>query len=249
MNILITGASSGIGRDMARILHKTGHRLFLVARREDLLKNLKKELDGKPEVIVLDLSSTENCFELYEKLKDKNIDVLINNAGFGVFGEFDKTPLDRELEMIDVNIRALHILTKLFLPDFEKKNFGYILNIASSAAFLPGPLLSSYYASKAYVLRLTQAIFEELRRKKSKVYIGALCPGPVDTEFNRTAGVSFNLKSLTSKAVAEYAIKKMFKRKPVIIPGFVMKMGTFFQRFAPTKLLLKISYNIQRSKG
>ncbi len=249
MNILITGASSGIGRDMARILHKMGHNLFLVARREDLLNDLKSELDGKPEIIILDLSNAENCFKLYENLKNKNIDILINNAGFGVFGEFNKTSLDRELEMIDLNINALHILTKKFLNDFEKKNSGYILNVASSAAFLPGPLLSSYYASKAYVLRLTTAIYEELRRNKRNVYIGALCPGPVDTEFNKVAGVKFNLKSLTSRDVAEYAIKKMFKKKLIIIPGFIMRMGTFFQRFVPTKILLKISYNIQKSKG
>ena len=147
MNVLITGASSGIGRDMARIFHKMGHQLFLVARRENLLEDLKSELDGKPEIISLDLSSEKNCFELYERLKDKNIDILINNAGFGVFGEFDKSPLSRELKLIDVNIRALHILTKKFLSDFEEKNSGYILNVASSAAFLSGPLLSSYYGS------------------------------------------------------------------------------------------------------
>lgn len=249
MNVLITGASSGIGRDMARIFHKMGHQLFLVARRENLLEDLKSELDGKPEIISLDLSSEKNCFELYERLKDKNIDILINNAGFGVFGEFDKSPLSRELKLIDVNIRALHILTKKFLSDFEEKNSGYILNVASSAAFLSGPLLSSYYGSKAYVLRLTTAIYEELRQKKSNVYVGVLCPGPVDTEFNQTAGVRFNLKSLKSKDVAEYAIKKMFNKKLIIVPGFSIKMGIFFQRFVPTKLLLKISYNIQRSKG
>lgn len=249
MNVLITGASSGIGRDMARIFHKMGHQLFLVARRENLLEDLKSELDGKPEIISLDLSSEKNCFELYERLKDKNIDILINNAGFGVFGEFDKSSLSRELKLIDVNIRALHILTKKFLSDFEEKNSGYILNVASSAAFLSGPLLSSYYGSKAYVLRLTTAIYEELRQKKSNVYVGVLCPGPVDTEFNQTAGVRFNLKSLKSKDVAEYAIKKMFNKKLIIVPGFSIKMGIFFQRFVPTKLLLKISYNIQRSKG
>ena len=249
MNVLITGASSGIGRDMARVLHKMGHNLFLVARREKLLEELKAELDGKPEIISLDLSLKENCFDLYERLKDKNIDILINNAGFGVFGEFDKSPLSRELKLIDLNIHALHILTKLFLSDFKEKNSGYILNVASSAAFLPGPLLSSYYASKAYVLRLTTAIYEELRRKKSNVYVGCLCPGPVDTEFNQTAGVKFNLKSLKSKDVAEYAIKKMFKKKLIIIPGFKIKMGVFFQKFVSTKQLLKISYNIQHLKG
>lgn len=249
MNILITGASSGIGRDMARIFHQMGHKLYLVARREALLDELKARLDGKPEIIALDLSKEENCLSLYENLKDKGIDVLINNAGFGAFGEFTDVPLNRELEMLDVNIRALHILTKKFLADFKKRDFGYILNVSSSASFLPGPLMSVYYATKAYVQRLTLALYEELRRSKSRVYVGTLCPGPVDTEFNKTANVSFNLKSLKSEDVARYAIKKMFKKRLVIIPGFVVRMGVFFQRFVPTKLLLKISYNIQRNKG
>ena len=126
--------------------------------------------------------------------------------------------------------------------------WGYF-SASSSAAFLPGPLLSSYYASKAYVQRLTLAIFEELRKKKSKVLISALCPGPVDTEFNKTAGVSFNLKSLSAESVAKYALSKMFKGRLVIIPGVIIRLGVFFQRFLPTKLLLKISYNIQKSKG
>ena len=249
MNILITGASSGIGKDMARIFHKMGHSLYLVARREDLLNKLKCELDEAPEIIALDLSRDENCCMLYEKLKNKNIDVLINNAGFGAFGEFADVPLDRELEMVDLNIRAVHILTKKFLADFKARDFGYILNVASSAAFLPGPLMSVYYSTKAYVQRLTLAIYEELRRSKSKVYIGVLCPGPVDTEFNKTANVSFNLKALKSEAVANYAIEKMFRKKLVIIPGFIIRMGVFFQRFLPTKLLLKISYGIQKNKG
>ncbi len=249
MNILITGASSGIGRDMARIFHKMGHSLYLVARRMDLLNKLKSELDEAPEIITLDLSIEENCYTLYEKLKDKNIDVLINNAGFGAFGEFADADLNRELEMVDLNIRAVHILTKKFLADFKERDFGYILNVSSSASFLPGPLMSVYYATKAYVQRLTLAIYEELRRSKSNVYIGVLCPGPVDTEFNKTANVSFNLKSLKSEAVANYAIKKMLRKKLVIIPGFIIRMGVIFQRFLPTKLLLKISYGIQKNKG
>ena len=134
MKILITGASSGIGRDMARILHKMGHDLYLVARREKMLIDLKEELDQKPRIIVADLSREENCNSLYEELKDENIDILINNAGFGVFGEFLDLDPERELEMLDVNVRALHILTKKFLKDFEKKNSGYIMNVASSAA-------------------------------------------------------------------------------------------------------------------
>ncbi len=249
MKILITGASSGIGREMARILHNEGHQLFLVARRENMLLELKSELGNAPRIIVSDLSSKENCITLYESLKSENIDVLINNAGFGVFGEFLETDLSRELSMIDVNVRALHILTKKFLADFVARDSGYIMNVASSAAFLPGPLLSSYYASKAYVQRLTLAIFEELRRKKSNVRICTLCPGPVDTEFNQTAGVSFNLKSLSAESVAKYALSKMFKGRLVIIPGLLIRVGVFFQRFLPTKLLLKISYNIQKTKG
>lgn len=249
MKALITGASSGLGRDMAKILHKSGHELFLVARREDKLLKLKAELDNLPQIIVMDLSKKENCIDLYERLKDENIDILINNSGFGVFGEFLSTDLEREMEMIDLNISSLHILTKKFLADFKKRNSGYIMNVASSAAFLPGPLLSSYYASKAYVLRLTLAIYEELKRSNSRVHVSALCPGPVDTEFNKTAGVSFNLKSLSSEYVSRYAISKMLKGKLIIIPGLIIRLGVFFQRFLPSKLLLKISYNIQKSKG
>lgn len=181
-------------------------------------------------------------------VKDEDIDILINNAGFGIFGRFLDIDLDKELNMIDLNIKTVNILTKLFLKDFKLKNRGYILNVASSAAFLPGPLLSSYYASKAYVLRLTEAIYEELRHEKSNVYVGALCPGPVDTEFNNVAKVKFALKGLTSKYVADYAIDKMFKRKLVIVPGKVMKLAGFLTRICPRKLLLKISYNQQRKK-
>ena len=249
MKALITGASSGLGWDMAHILHQKGIELWLVARRGERLAKLRSELDGKPHILPLDLSKQENCIRLYEMLKGENIDILINNAGFGQFGYFTETELDRELEMIDLNIRAPHILTKLFLKDFVARNSGYILNVASSAAFLPGPLMSVYYSTKAYLYRLTAAIYEELRRKKSAVYIGALCPGPVTTEFNHRAGVSFAIKSLSSDEVAKYAIKQMFKKKLVIIPGTTIRLGTFFQRFVPTKLLLRISYNIQHAKS
>lgn len=249
MKALITGASSGIGRDMAIILSNMGYETILVARREDRLKELSKELKNPSKIICLDVSSTESCFELYEKVKNEDIDVLINNAGFGIFGKFADIDLDKELNMIDVNIKAVNILTKLFLKDFRDKNKGYILNVASSAAFLPGPLLSSYYATKAYVLRLTEAIYEELRREKSNVYVGALCPGPVDTEFNDVAKVKFALKGLTSEYVAKYAIKKMFKRKLVIVPGKVMKCARFLTKITPEKLLLKVSYNQQKKKG
>ena len=248
MKALITGASSGLGADFARKLSGMGYDLILVARREERLRAIAEELGGNVKVIVKDLSVAQNCIDLFNEVKDDNIDILINNAGLGLFGEFTDIDLDKELTMINTNITCLHILMKKFLILFKEKNRGYILNVASSAAFLPGPLLSSYYATKAYVLRLTQAVYKELSLHKSNVYVGALCPGPVDTEFNSVAGVEFNLKGLTSPYVVDYAIKKMFKRKTVIVPGLGVRMGTFFARFVPTKLLLEISYRIQRKK-
>ena len=150
--------------------------------------------------------------------------------------------------MIDVNVKAVHVLTKLFLQDFKKKDKGYILNVASSAGFLPGPLMATYYSSKAYVLNLTEAIYGELKNDKSNVHISVLCPGPVDTEFNSVAGVTFHTKSLSSNEVASYAINKMFKRKMIIIPGLYMKIAIFFMRFAPRKMLLNIAHDIQSKK-
>ena len=248
MLALITGASSGIGRDMARVLSEMGYDLILVARRKTKLQALKKELNTNVECIVMDISTTFNCMELYQEVKDKDIDIVINNAGFGLFGEFNDTNLDKELDMIDLNIKSVHTLTKLFLKDFIKKDKGYILNVASSAAFLPGPLMSTYYATKAYVFRLTEAIHEELRKTKSNVYIGVLCPGPVNTEFNKVAKVSFSLSGLDSREVAEYAIKKMLHKKMVIISGIKMKVGKFLTRFASEQLLLKTAYRIQNKK-
>lgn len=248
MKAVITGASSGLGAEFARIFSNMGYDLILVARRRKNMEKLAKSLKTNVKIIVSDLSLRENCIKLCEELENEDINVLINNAGFGVFGEFSELPLERELDMIDTNITAVHILTKNFLRLFQKKNSGYILNVASSAAFLPGPMLSSYYASKAYVLRLTQAISKELNVKKSNVYVGALCPGPVSTEFNKVAGVNFAIKSLDAKYVSEYAVKKMFKKKTVIIPGTMIRLGTFFARFVPSKLLLTISYNIQMKK-
>ena len=248
MLALITGASSGIGKSLAITLSNQGYDLILVARRKKKLQELKKQIKTKVEIINLDISSTYNCMDLYNQVKDKDIDILINNAGFGLFGEFSETSLDKELDLIDTNIKAVHILTKLFLIDFIKKDKGYILNVASSAAFMSGPLMSSYYASKGYVLKLTEAISEELHKNKSNVYIGCLCPGPVDTEFNKIAKVEFSLKSLTSEEVANYAIKQMFRRKTIIIPSIKMKLACTMSRFIPRKLLLKITYRIQKRK-
>ena len=239
MKALITGASSGIGKDFAIALGNMGYDLILVARNQENLEKVKKEIKTNVQIIPLDVSTTTNCIELYNKIKEENIDILINNAGVGVFGEFSETDLNKELSLIDLNIKAVHTLTKLFLKDFKKRNSGYILNVGSTAAFSPGPLMATYFASKAYVLRLTQAIYEELRQEKSNVYIGVLCPGPVNTNFNNNLGIKFK-KAQESKDVVEYAIKKMFKRKLVIIPSLSLRLNTFFNRFIPTKVLLKL---------
>lgn len=248
MKALITGASSGIGRDIARELARRGYDLILVARRKSRLEALKKELSTKIEIIDCDLSSTFNCMKLYESVKDKNIDIVINNAGFGLAGDFTETNLDKELDMIDLNIKAVHVLTKRFLKDFKDKNKGYILNVASSAAFQPGPLMNTYYATKVYVCNMTLALYEELKQSKSNVYIGCLCPGPVDTEFNKVAKVEFTIPSLSSEYVAKYAVKKMLKRKLLIIPGIQMRVTYFLSKIAPLKLKLWITYHIQRRK-
>lgn len=249
MKALITGASSGLGREFAIQLSEMGYDLILVARRKTKLEKLQKQLKTNVEIIALDVSSTYNCMQLYNQVKKEKIDILINNAGFGKYGKFDETKLDPELDMIDLNIKTVHTLTKLFLKDFKKRDSGYILNVASSAAFLPGPLMSTYYSTKAYVLHLTEAIYEELKKDKSNVYIGALCPGPVNTEFNDVAKVEFALKSLEPDVVVKYAIKKMFKRKLVIIPGLMTKIGVYLSKILPLKLKLKASYKIQKNKS
>lgn len=249
MKVMITGASSGIGRDMALYLSELGHDLILVARNKQALEEIAHSLHTHVKIIVTDLSKVENCIELYHKIKDENIDILINNAGFGEFGKFIDIPLDRELEMIDLNIKSVHTLTKLVLRDMKERNSGYILNVSSSASFLPGPLMATYYATKAYVTRLSLAIYEELRRDHSRVHISILAPGPVKTNFNKVANVEFDIKSLDSKYVAKYAIDQMFKHKLIIIPGFYIKVSTFFTRFLSNKFIIKISYHLQRKKG
>ena len=247
MKALITGGSSGIGRDMAIYLSKLGYNVILVSKDENKLKSVIKSIKGSS-YYVCDISSKEECIRLYNKVKSENIELLINNAGFGKFGEFNEISLEDELNMIDVNIKGVHILTKLFLNDFIKRDSGYILNVASSAAFEPGPLMATYYSTKAYVLRLTTSIYEELRRKKSNVHISVFCPGPVRTNFNNVANVKFEIKSISSDYAAKYAIDKMFKNKLVIIPTFYMKALVFLTRLTPTKLLARIAYNIQNKK-
>ena len=246
MKALITGASSGIGKDIAIVLSKMGYDLILVSR--DIEGMTFKDINTKYTLINADLSKKEEVINLYQKVKKENIHILVNNAGFGLFGEFKNTDLNEELEMINLNINALHILTKLFLNDFIKKDSGYILNVSSSAAFQPGPLMSTYYSTKAYVLRLTTSIQEELRKNKSKVKISVLCPGPVDTNFNKRANVKFSIKSTSSKYVAKYSVEKMLKGKQIIIPTLHMKVLIFLNRFVSTRLAAKVSYKIQSKK-
>lgn len=248
MKALITGGSSGIGRDMSYYLSNKGIDLILVGRNIDALNSVKDKCKTNVEVIDMDLSIQDNVYKLYDLTKDKDIDILINNAGFGLFGNFIDTDLSRELNMINLNIVAVHILTKLFLIDFVNKNKGYILNVASSAGFMAGPKLSTYYSTKNYVLKETLAIYEELRHMNSNVKISILCPGPVETNFNNIAGGSFNTKSATSEYVAKYAIDKMFKNKLIIIPTLRIKLAIFMTRLVPTKLLLRINYHIQNVK-
>ena len=249
MKALVTGASSGIGRDIALYLSEKGYDLFLVAQSEKALNEVKNMIKTKAEVLIYDLSVTENVYQLYNEVKDQNIDIVINGAGFGLFGNANETDLNKELKMIDLNIKAVHILTKLFLKDFVVRNSGYIMNIASAAGFMAGPKLNTYYATKNYVLKYTLAIYEELRGQKSSVHICALCPGPVATNFNHVAGGKFAIKGISSSYVAKYAVDKMFKNKLVIIPSLTVKLGIFFNRFLPYKWSLRIVSRIQQKKN
>lgn len=246
MKALITGASSGMGRDMAKILSQKGYDLILVARDEKKLEEVKKQLKSETKIVVMDISKEENCKKLYEENKD--IDILINNAGFGDCGHFEETSLDKDIQMIHTNIIAYHILTKLYLKEMIKKDSGKILNVASIAGFMPGPLMTTYYSTKNYVVRFSESIREELRRKKSKVQISILCPGPVDTNFNKVADVEFALKGLSSEYVAKYAINKFLKGKFYIVPGWKIKLARIGAKLAPASFVAKISYNMQKRK-
>ena len=251
MKVLLTGASSGIGKDMAKILNKKGYDLVLVARDEEKLNNVKKELEeekigNKIEIIAMDLSEEANCKKLCEQVKD--IDILINNAGFGDCGDFTKTDLEKEIKMIKTNIIAYHILMKEYLKEMKKRGSGKILNVASIAGFMPGPLMATYYATKSYVVRLSEAVREELKREKSKVKISILCPGPVATNFNNVANVKFKLREANSFDVAKYAIKKMEKGKFYIVPGLDVKIGKLGAKIFPTNLVAKVSYMVQKRK-
>ena len=248
MKALVTGASSGIGKEIALYLDKLGYEVILVARNKEKLESVSKTLTHKPKIIVMDLQQVEDIKSLYVLVKNDDIDILVNNAGFGLCGNFTDIELSKELEMIDINIKAVHILTKLFLKDKKRKNRGYILNVASSAAFESGPLMATYYSTKSYIYRLTEAINYELKKEKVNVHVSCLCPGPVDTNFNNVANVKFSVKPLKADYVAKYAVDKMFNNKMLIIPGLKMKLAKFFGRFLSDKALMRMTYRIQRRK-
>ena len=248
MKALVTGASSGIGKEIAIYLDKLGYEVILVARNKEKLESVAKTLTHKPKIIVMDLQQVEDIKSLYVLVKNDDIDILVNNASFGLCGNFTDIELSKELEMIDINIKAVHILTKLFLKDMKRKNRGYILNVASSAAFESGPLMATYYSTKSYIYRLTEAINYELKKEKVNVHVSCLCPGPVDTNFNNVANVKFSVKPLKADYVAKYAVDKMFNNKMLIIPGLKMKLAKFFGRFLSDKALMRMTYRIQRRK-
>ncbi len=251
---LVTGASSGIGRDISRSLAKRNYNLIIVARDNDKLQALKKDLKEEykidVEIILKDLSNKDNCIDLYNEVSKKYgaIDILVNNAGFGTCGYFVDTDLEKEISMINTNITAVHILTKLFLKDMVKENKGHILNVASIAGFMAGPMMATYYSTKSYIVRLTESIRMELFMRNSKVKISALCPGPVNTNFNKIADVKFNLPGQSSQFVAEYAVKKLLKNRTLIFPSFGIWIYRILCKILPDHITSFINYFMQKRK-
>lgn len=248
--VFITGASSGIGMEFARVFASMGYRLILTARREERLNQMIEEVDVPCEKILADLSKEEECHKLLEQLRDETIDVFINNAGFGICGTFAETELEKEIDMIHVNVVAMHILFKGILQKMKQAGKGNILNVASSAGLLPaGPFMATYYATKSYVASLTKAVAEELKEEGSPVYVGALCPGPVDTEFNEHADVEFALKGISAKECVREAMWGIKKRKVIIVPSAIMKLARIGQNFLPEPVLLKVVAHQQKKKS
>jgi hypothetical protein len=253
---LITGGSGGIGFEIAKVLARDGFDIVLVARKRDTLERAAGQLGGKfggrIQVFAADLRLPAAPQAIFDFLHNENIpiEVLVNNAGFGLGGEFAETDLQRELDMIQVNIAALTHLTKLFLPPMIRRRSGRVMNLASTAAFQPGPLMAVYYASKAYVLSFSEALAEELR--DTGVTVTALCPGPTATEFAATARVTksrlFSAFGMADPAsVAEFGVAAMMHGRRVAIPGIKNKIIAQSNRFAPRQVVAKISRMIQQS--
>ncbi|MDD2552533.1 MAG: SDR family oxidoreductase [Dysgonamonadaceae bacterium] len=252
---LITGASKGIGKEFARIHASKGDNLVLIARNEELLNSFKKELMEQyksisVEIIVKDLTKPNSAQEVYKELKEKNIqiDYLINNAGFGDYGFFVDTQWGRYDQMIDLNVKSLTHLCHLFLTDMMNRKDGKILNISSTAAFQPGPMMAVYFATKSYVLHLSEALNNEA--KQSNVSVTAFCPGPTDTYFMEdskmgTSKFIKNRKLPSAHAVALAGYDAMMSAKPVRIYGFMNKLTAFSVRLVPRKWVVSILRKMQ----
>ena len=249
MLALITGASSGLGVEFARLLAMNGYDLIITARRKDRLMALKNAIEKKygvkVEVVSADLSDVSEALNLAGKCFTKKIDILINNAGFGILGAINNMSGRDNVDLIKTNITALTLLSQEFIKTQKK---GYILNVASIAAFLPGPLLSTYYASKAYVLSLSTAVNEELKRSCKPISVTTLCPGPMKTEFFTTAGASKEFATAAPRDCAKRGLKAMFRRKSLVFSDNLTALGALGSRFLPLGLIAKISYRVQRSK-
>lgn len=254
---LITGASRGIGLELAKECAKHGHDVVLVARRQDALEAAAGAIEGKysvrATVIAADVSNADARAEIFSSTQDQKIEIglLINNAGFGLGGEFLETDIERELEMIQVNVAAPTHLTKLFLPAMVKRRSGRIMQVASTASFQPGPLMSVYYASKAYLLSFSQAIAEELRN--TGVTVTALCPGATATDFAETAQVSNTrlfqkLGVANAEDIARYGYKAMMRGDRVAIHGWRDKLMVQSERLAPRRLVTAIARRVQESR-
>ncbi|MFC2074834.1 SDR family NAD(P)-dependent oxidoreductase [Bdellovibrionota bacterium] len=247
---LITGASFGIGYELAQIFARKGYDLVMVARTEGKLNEMAKELSAahkvNVKVIAKDLILPSSPQEIFDELKAENIsiDILVNNAGVGTFGRFWETDLKTQLDMIQINISALTHLTGLFLPDMIERGKGKILNVGSTAGFQPGPLMAVYYATKSYVLLFSEALANELKR--TGITVTTLCPGPVKTEFQRRAKLEKNVFLLKGKifepdTIAEAGYKGLMKGKSIVIPGLMFKAPIQMSRFFPRKLITKVS--------
>lgn len=251
--VLVTGASSGIGVELARLFAANGDRLILAARREDRLRSLADELSDRHKVevsvIPCDLAKPEGAKELAIEAGRKGlvVDVLVNNAGFGLRGKFAKLPFDRQLEMIQVNVTAPTALAGLFLPGMLARGRGGILNVASLAAFQAGPDMAIYYATKAFLLSFSEALYEETRG--TGVTVTALCPGPVPTEFSDVADLGgtrlFKTGVVTADVVAKAGFDGFQAGKAIVIPGAFPKVASFMTRLGPRGLNRRIAGAMQ----
>jgi uncharacterized protein len=254
-NVLITGASSGIGYELTRLFARDGYNLVLVARNQKQLLRIADELQEKynisAKVIAKDLATVTSSEEIFTELQQESIeiDILVNNAGFATYGLFAATGLDAELQMMQVNMITLTHLTWLFLPDMFKKHEGKILNVASTAGFQPGPLMAVYYATKAYVLSFSEALANELRG--TGVNVTALCPGATASHFQETAKMEdsklFRGNVMDAQAVARAGYRGVMTNKTVVIPGLRNKILIETGRFAPRKMVTQVVRSMQES--